>query len=388
MIIIPENQVTDTGIYQWHRITVRSQIIYMLIILMLFAIIISLPLMNIQLTITGRGIIRPGKEKTEVISLISKKVDSIYVQEGQSMHEGDPIIKLYSDEIDNQINHLNNKIEKTKTQIYDLELLCEHENIGNNSLISFYREEHIQFEHKMQSLFLKLDQYNKDKNRMKYLFEKTMISSKEYEIVCSRVEELEHELIIVKNEHLFRWRKELQQLRSLLADLSTELADIKKQRQQHLILAPVSGTVEQFRGIYPGSNISSGQTVAVISPDEEALCEVFLSTAEVGHIRPDNRVKVYIDGFPPNEWGSIEGKIMNISDDYLSLNGQPVFRINIALKNNHLKLNSGYKIPIRKGMTVQARFLMQERSLLDIIYQHTNNWINPAELSENNTRGK
>lgn len=57
---------------------------------------------------------------------------------------------------------------------------------------------------------------------------------------------------------------------------------------------------------------------------------------------------------------------------------KPVFKIRCKIKEEFLQLKNGVKGKIKKGMTVNARFLLAERTLYDLLYDNVNDWLNPA----------
>lgn len=45
---------------------------------------------------------------------------------------------------------------------------------------------------------------------------------------------------------------------------------------------------------------------------------------------------------------------------------------------------NGYKGYLKKGMTLQARFIITERTLWQLLYDKVDDWINPATYHTNN----
>lgn len=56
-----------------------------------------------------------------------------------------------------------------------------------------------------------------------------------------------------------------------------------------------------------------------------------------------------------------------------------MFRVKCQLDRNYLSLKSGIKGFLKKGMTVRARFIVTNRSLLQLLYQKTDKWLNPTQ---------
>jgi len=92
-------------------------------------------------------------------------------------------------------------------------------------------------------------------------------------------------------------------------------------------------------------------------------------------------VLIQISSFNYNEWGSISGKVTEISSDFLSDNtGNGAFyKVKCSMDNNYLIRKNGVKGLLKKGMTTIAHFKITKRSLFDCLYQKMDDWVNPAQ---------
>ena len=88
-------------------------------------------------------------------------------------------------------------------------------------------------------------------------------------------------------------------------------------------------------------------------------------------------VVLQVDAFNYNEWGTVTGKIASISSDIVIVNDQPAFKVRSTINQDHLTLKNGYRGTLKKGMTVHARFLVNERNLYQLLYDNVENWLNP-----------
>ena len=152
-----------------------------------------------------------------------------------------------------------------------------------------------------------------------------------------------------------------------------------KEQEFYVIKAPVTVTIEQFAGIYEGTNIQSGQIIAGISPETDLIAEVYISPKDIGYLKEGTPLNIQVGAFNYNGWGMIKGEIINISDDYILLENQPVFKIRCKMERNQLSLRNGITGDVKKGMTIRARFLLAKRSLYQLLFDNVNDWLNPAQ---------
>jgi membrane fusion protein, peptide pheromone/bacteriocin exporter len=357
-------------------------LIYIIIIIIIITFFTSMPFIKIPLSVQCNGIIRPVTDRTEIKSLVSEIIEDIYVTEGQYISKGSPILKLRTNYIDSRIHYLNYQKTETESYINDLEWLsgkCNKKTVFKSLL---YQQEYYYFTRQNEELQNKWDKSNREYERNKKLYENGVIAAKEYEDYYYQMKTAKNEIEINGNNFISKWQTDLNKYKSSLCEINSNLEQVLKEKDFYLICAPVTGSIEQFTGLYRGSTLRAGETVAVISPDSTLISEVFVASRDIGYIKNSDPAIIQVDAFNYNEWGTLQGNIRNISADFFLLNNIPMFKVQCKIDKNFLSLPNGLKGYLKKGMTVQARFRIAERSLLQILYQHADDWINPARKSE------
>ncbi|MFM7431195.1 MAG: secretion protein HlyD, partial [Flammeovirgaceae bacterium] len=84
-----------------------------------------------------------------------------------------------------------------------------------------------------------------------------------------------------------------------------------------------------------------------------------------------------VDAFNYNQWGMATCKVIAVPQDIKLIDNKPVFEVRCSLYKDFLQLKSGYKGFLKKGMTLQARFIVTERSLWQLLYDKIAEWVNP-----------
>jgi HlyD family secretion protein len=88
-------------------------------------------------------------------------------------------------------------------------------------------------------------------------------------------------------------------------------------------------------------------------------------------------VRLQIAAYNYNEWGLLDAKVLRVSDDVVITGEQAHYVVVCRLAKAHLELPNGYRGDLRKGMNVQARFIVARRSLWQLLYDKIDDWINP-----------
>lgn len=136
-----------------------------------------------------------------------------------------------------------------------------------------------------------------------------------------------------------------------------------------------------FAPLAPGAFVQQGQRLGDLSPDDALVAEVYVSPRDVGQIQPGQAVRMQVDAFHYTEWGMLRGTVKRVADDFTMRGNvsQPVFRVFVAPESLELVMRNGLRAEVRKGMTLQARFIVARRSLFSLIYESASHWMNPHE---------
>ena len=148
-------------------------------------------------------------------------------------------------------------------------------------------------------------------------------------------------------------------------NLNGTLQKITVESKNYVITAPLSGTIENFSGIQTGSFLNASQPIATISAVDQLIVESTVSPNDIGMIQKNQKVKFQLDAFNYNQWGLLEGKVIDIDRNITIQGEQAFFKVRCALNTTAMQLQSGYKTQITKGMTLTTRYIITRRSLFD-----------------------
>ena len=127
---------------------------FFILIIMVAILFTAMPLIQVDISVRARGIVRPLRERTEVRTAVGGIVDSIFYHEGDLIHEGRVIVSL-KDAI-NPLKHIYNQseIDQCKMFIHDLHLLTGEQIVDSSvasQLISpLFRAQTVGFMHKQR----------------------------------------------------------------------------------------------------------------------------------------------------------------------------------------------------------------------------------------------
>ena len=353
-----------------------TQVIYLTILLGLLAALVALPYINVDITAQSRGLIRSAQDNNAVSAVVAGQVTEVFIKENQKVAAGAILLKLSTEKLEEQIRLNETKVEENTRYIKDLTLLLSGSN--NAPSTSLYGQENLQYQQKKAEQKLKLNYQQKAYERAKELFEASVIAKVEYEQSLFDLDLTKNALQLSEEQQYKSWELELQNYRSQNRELSSQIAQLQKEKKQYVITAPIEGTIAEYAGIQPGNFIAPNQTIARISADDNLIIESYLSPSDIGLIQEGMAVKFQIDAFNYNQWGLATGKVIDISKDIITQQNQPFFKVKCSLSEKNLQLKSGYAGNLKKGMTLTARFVITERSLYQLLYDKMDDWLNPT----------
>jgi hypothetical protein len=114
------------------------------------------------------------------------------------------------------------------------------------------------------------------------------------------------------------------------------------------------------------------------SMESDLIGECYVPSKDIGCLQKGQLVSLQIDAFDYNYFGIIKGNIYSIDDDFFLSDKTPFFKVRCLLNEKILKLPNGYAGELKNGMSFQARFIICNRSLWQLLYDGLADWLDPA----------
>lgn len=243
------------------------------------------------------------------------------------------------------------------------------------------QKEYVSYQAKVSEISTYIQQTEIEYKRNKILFDEGLISQEEYEKYYYAYKNRVDELTSLKQSQLTTWQSDLNNYMNQYSEYQSDFKQQTKDKSLHVITSPVDGTLEQFHGIYAGSPLQEGTSIAVISPHAELLAECYVKPNDIGFIHPGMNVNLQVATFNYNEWGVLRGVVEHVSSDYIQdEQNNTFFKVRCQIETPYLVYKkTSRKGYIKKGMNVTAHFIITRRSLFDLLYQNIDEWINPAQ---------
>ena len=352
----------------------RSQVIYVMVIVMIIVGFAVLPFIRVDITTHSRGIIRTAQENNRLAPAYSGRIAWLNIQPNQPVAAGDTLLIMGTETIDEEIAWHIQQSERNEIYMHDLQKLLAG---GDNLQTLLYQTHRTQYLANREKYLNDLHNTRREYLIHKKLYEEAVISKSAFKEKEYHYQQARNACQTFQEQSLLQWQNELEQCRQKLQEHQSMTERLQKERNHHFITAPVSGKITQYSGLQPGNYIVPNQVVAEISPEINLLVECYLAPADIGMIHDSMKVRFQLDAFDYNQWGLAYGRVKDVSPDIIMQDNKPFFKVRCYLDTNELALKNGCKGKLRKGMTLNARFWITERTLLQLLYDKADDWLNP-----------
>jgi len=365
------------------KINSGSRIIYWIIILTIISGIIILPFVYVDVSVQARGFFQSDIEKQTVAAPYQGKILYASVHNGDHVLKGDTLLIIDSETLKAQQSALLERIAENNSSISDLEKLTSKDSLEYRSedIILINRRYQAEFANLRNQHEIQFQKYQKKKSeheRTILLYDQKIVPDTDFEnSVYSLTSEKDNlSQILIYQRSL--WQNDLMVRRNDSVKLLADLKQYKEELANRIILSPVSGEIIRSADIQAGSIVSPGQMIAEISPDGELIATCFVQPADIGLIHEKQKVRIQVDAFNYNEWGMLQGNIVDISDDMIVENGSVAyFRVKCKPDKTFLTLKNGHSADIKKGMSLNTRIVVIRRSLFNLLFDKADKWFNP-----------
>lgn len=378
--IFPPEIINVTVESHFSRFSKKSNLLYLIVLLVFVIAVISLFFIKTEITVQSRGVIRSSTESVTITSPLVAEVTKTVLKENLMIAKGDTLVWLNCEKYTERIQHLNNLIIDNQVFLTDISFILKYKSAEIET--ELYKATYGKYRQKLSEYDLNIRVQQKSYDRAKTLFEKEVISELEMDEEQFLLDKIMEEKRIFVQMSRNDWQSLAVNYRLENKNYQSEIQSLLKDLDNYVIVAPEAGHIANYDGVKAGSYVSTGQIIALISPDDKLLAEHLVSPQDIGFLKKDMPVIYQVDAYNYNQWSVASGRIIDISNEIYVVNNQPWFKVRSSLNESFLTLKNGYKGQLKKGLTATARYKVCERTLSQLLFDKTDNWLNPKIISE------
>lgn len=290
-ILFPKEIIDNSSEANFQKHTVKTKLIYTTVLLFIMGVLASLPFITVDVSVRSPGIITSVTERNQLTSLVSGKINKLYIQENKPIKQGEKVAEIASPLIQEKLFFNTQRQQKINKYLRDLSILQSIDSASVYQRIDLgtakYKYSFIAFKQQIQRNSQEITKAKRNFFRNRKLYNNDMLSEVEYEQTSFALEAAQNEFDLLLDQQLNEWQSEAIAYQEELDQLKSEEEQLKREQEQYTIRAPIAGTVQNLQGIYEGSFISPNQTLATISPDTGLIAESYVPPKDIGLIRKE-----------------------------------------------------------------------------------------------------
>lgn len=360
----------------------RAPFAYLSVIATVLLASASLPLIHVPVGVRAPGLVRPATEKQEIRAPVSGRISESSMQEGAKVAAGEPLLRLTSGGLPAARERLRALRSETVAAVNDLETLTTFDpgaaRPQQSPALAAYAAE-------LKAHLAMVAEQDVRRGRMERELDRGRALMARGVLPPAHLERLEHDLEEQRAaarrlaaDDRARWARELLEQRRRLGDIQREWEALRVDERLTVVSSPGEGALEGVATAAVGSYVAAGERIATLVPAAGFRAEAHVDARGVSLIRTGARVRLRVGGYDPGEWGSLTGRVASISPDVIGVGGRPVFRLDVALDRDHLRLPDGRVGPLRHGLPVDVHIIVARPSLYHLLRGRVTDWVRPG----------
>lgn len=169
------------------------------------------------------------------------------------------------------------------------------------------------------------------------------------------------------------------QARAQTASLAAARAQVAQQAastagsRSYVLRAPIAGRVTALTARVGQPATPQSQLMALVPTGAKLLAELAVPSAAIGFIKPGQEVRLAIDAFPYQRFGTVTGIVQTVAASAINAQGPngttvAVYPATVALKQSAVNAY-GRSEPLVSGMSLTARIITEKQSLLEWLFE-------------------
>jgi multidrug resistance efflux pump len=353
--------------------------VYWLILGGVVAALASLPLIRVDVGFRARGVVRPITDRVELKTTLSGRISQVLAADNEFVRRGQVLLVIDAAEIDEQLRRQRELAREQEATLADLGLLAVDLPAEDTLQTAALRQEVRQHRAQLDTYRLAEAKAGSELARYTALAARGITTRQELDNARYEVERLAAESRLLREQARARWAVQLRDEAARLADVRSAIHQLEEAQEQRIVRAPVDGTLIGFSGWAGGGRVVAGQVLGTVSPADGLCVESQVSSRDIGLVRIGQTVRLQVDAFPYTQWGTLEARVESVSADFVAgaAAAPAQFKVLLRPAATHLVLPGGLRGELRKGLTLTARYVVGQRSLLQILYDEASVWLGP-----------
>ncbi len=355
---------------------------------LLLAIVVWALLSELEVTVRCQGYIRPVLPTQVVRSPMDGLVEAVAVRLHQRVRRGDTLLRFRNTELQLRLRVVEEELRNEEQLFAELSTLLRslpssgtppqlaaafpamHWNTPQaRSLAELIRKDLLLLARHYDILAKRLE-------RLAALHAKQFASAEEYESSAAEVRLQELRALQYIQSRRQELAQKLDATEHRLRELQQLLGTLREQLSKTALIAHTDGQISSLLVPQAGVYVTAGQELLAITPDLQLETELLVAPQDIPLVRPGQRVRYLVTGFPLGQWEALWGRVESIAEELTTLDGRPAYRVRASLEQSALRMHRladrpASAVPLHKGLPVQAAIYVGRKPVLAWLYDRS-----------------
>lgn len=332
---------------------------------------------------TGSGRVIPSSREQVIQSLEAGVISEILVREGQSVEEGQPLLRIDDVRLGANVAESQSRLDAlrlaaTRLQaelrdaepVFPAEIAARSPQLVRSERGTFAaRRRALEAAVRAQSETLRLAE---DELRItEPMAAKGLVSDLDVMRIKRTIVEARGRITELTGRHHSDAAAELARVEGELGVQGATLVGREDSLRRTVLRAPKRGVVKNIRVSTVGGVVQSGQDLLEIVPvDDSLLIETRIRPADIAFLRPGLPAIVKVSAYDSTVYGWLEGEVAQISADTIRdevRRDESYYRVVVRTATAALRTPDGRALPIIPGMQAQIDIRTGRKSVLSYL---------------------
>ena len=278
------------------------------------------------------------------VSKVTAPIRTANFKEGDVVEKGDVILYLDDDIIDLKLATSKNQVENMENFI-SLYMRAEAESMAQENTF---------------------DKTNSDEIMLYNILEQQRLQIKQYSAMPDNESAIQSIITQTVNT-LYSQRVNYE---SELVNAKAQLVSYEVEYRSYSVIAEVSGVLHYKIDYSESSYVQQGNVIFSIAPSEAMyVIETVITPDQRVNLTIGDSVSVVVSGLPQNEYGKIEGELIEISADLLNFENQSGYTAKIKIDKNYLTDSKGNNVVLMNGNITENRIMYDSMSYMKYLLE-------------------
>jgi hemolysin D len=159
---------------------------------------------------------------------------------------------------------------------------------------------------------------------------------------------------------------EMKKAQQQVIGLQNELAKARQLNSQRILSAPVDGRVQELAVFTVGGIVTPAQELMKIAPTGRTVeVEAWVENKDIGFVYPEQTAEIKLESFPFTRYGTIEGKVITLSDDAVPVEKRGMlYQARVSMNANVMQVENK-QVNISPGMTATVEIKTGKRRVIE-----------------------